>query len=251
MTPTIREMRCAVLLLGESFRLGGQGTRNRGSEESYSAQMAACQTHVAFFEHLKARHGFDGVDVYLTSYTTQFDDRLLEVYGEYVKRHTFYDDVIELDNLYRNTLPSVVPREQYEFVLFLRVDLFLKPRFTEVFDPTWTTIRFPTICWMRDHVALGRHPRINDMLLFVPKNHFEHLSHMRLASHELWYLLVEDHGLSYDSLDTMIDTYHDSDSAKDFNPLYYIVNRHIESRWFSEGHVFDKYSHHYVGGKGK
>jgi len=32
-----------IILLGESFRLGGQGNRNRGTIESYHAQMQACK----------------------------------------------------------------------------------------------------------------------------------------------------------------------------------------------------------------
>jgi hypothetical protein len=40
----------------------------------------------------------------------------------------------------------------------------------------------------------------------------------------------------------MINTYHDSDSEKDFNPLYYIVNRAQSTVWHSEGLLFDKMS---------
>lgn len=41
-------------------------------------------------------------------------------------------------------------------------------------------------------------------------------------------------------MDTMIHMYHDSDSYKDINPLYYIVNR-AETRYFhSKGFIFDK-----------
>ena len=31
--------------------------------------------------------------------------------------------------------------------------------------------------------------------------------------------------LTYEDMDTIINTFHDSDSNKDFNPLYKIVNR--------------------------
>ena len=39
----------------------------------------------------------------------------------------------------------------------------------------------------------------------------------------------------------MINTYHDSDSAKDYNPIYYIVNRH-ETSIHTTKKIFDKYN---------
>lgn len=59
--------------------------------------------------------------------------------------------------------------------------------------------------------------------------------------HETWYYLIQK-GLTYDDMNTMINTYHDSDSEKDFNPLYYIVNRAQSTVWHSEGLLFDKMS---------
>ena len=47
--------------------------------------------------------------------------------------------------------------------------------------------------------------------------------------------------LKYDDLDTMLRTFHDSDSAKDFNPLYYIVNRR-QSHVHHTKDIFNKYS---------
>jgi len=41
-------------------------------------------------------------------------------------------------------------------------------------------------------------------------------------------------------MDVMINTYHDSDSQKDFNPLYYIVNRPENNVWHSENEIFTK-----------
>ena len=46
--------------------------------------------------------------------------------------------------------------------------------------------------------------------------------------------------LTYKDIDTMIHTYHDSDSFKDYNPLYYIVNRQQTDIDHSKGYIFDK-----------
>jgi hypothetical protein len=39
----------------------------------------------------------------------------------------------------------------------------------------------------------------------------------------------------------MLNTYHDSDSAKDFNPIYYIVNRNVNNTQRIK-EIFDKYN---------
>ena len=39
----------------------------------------------------------------------------------------------------------------------------------------------------------------------------------------------------------MLNTYHDSDSAKDFNPIYYIVNRNVKNTHRTK-EIFDKYN---------
>ena len=48
--------------------------------------------------------------------------------------------------------------------------------------------------------------------------------------------------LTYEDLGTIINTYHDSDSSKDYNPLYYIVNRPENIIWHSEGDIFNKHN---------
>ena len=42
-----------LILFGESFRLGGQNTRNKGSKESYNEQIAAAKTHLKFIKRKK------------------------------------------------------------------------------------------------------------------------------------------------------------------------------------------------------
>ena len=46
-------MNSLLILFGESFRLGGQGNRNRGSEESYRQQINASLSHIKFIESLQ------------------------------------------------------------------------------------------------------------------------------------------------------------------------------------------------------
>jgi len=85
------------------------------------------------------------------------------------------------------------------------------------------------------------HPRVNDMILFIPNKYYKYINKI-IISHDTWYDLINNTDLTYNDLDTMINTYHDSDSFKDYNPLYYIVNRSESKIWHSKGHIFNKYN---------
>ena len=49
-------MKGLIILFGESFRLGGQDTRNRGSIEAYSEQIKASESHIKFIEHISDKY---------------------------------------------------------------------------------------------------------------------------------------------------------------------------------------------------
>ena len=101
----------------------------------------------------------------------------------------------------------------------------------------WDTIRFISICWgICDRC--GDHPRVNDMMMYIPCKYFNRLDQIEL-SHESWAHLI-DKGFTYEDLDMMCDTYHDSDSAKDYNPYYSIVNR-PECATHHTQKIFNKY----------
>ena len=67
-------MNSLLILFGESFRLGGQGNRNRGSEESYRQQINASLSHIKFIESLKKNN--INMTVSINSYTTKFNNSL-------------------------------------------------------------------------------------------------------------------------------------------------------------------------------
>ena len=92
------------------------------------------------------------------------------------------------------------------------------------------------------------HPRINDMMMFFPKKYFEYMKYILYihTAHDQWEIFMHYTDLEYKDLDTMLSTYHDSDSFKDFNPLYRVVNRkECETTFDDKTSFFDKYSSEY------
>jgi len=226
------------VVIGESFRSGGQRSGIRGNESSYTDQMAAVDSMLESLKLLEKKFNVK-IGVSLGTYFTQYTSDLVNAYsGRLVGKpdirgsnttaglNPFFQTAIE-----RATGPNQTLEELYDFVFYCRVDLFLKPNFHATVDLSWSTIRFPFICWKRRAVTKG-HPRVSDTMLFIPSHYFSYMARF-VIGHIAWWHAVTNLSLVYDDLDVMITTFHDSDSQKDWNPLYRIVNRAESTRWSS------------------
>jgi hypothetical protein len=231
-------MNGCIILFGESFRLGGQGTRDTGDDKSYDGQINAANSHISFIKELSNKNL--SIDVHISSYKTRFSDDLIEIYNNNLISYDFYEELIGQGNLISNSIEKITI-ENYDFILIMRIDLFLKNEFLELFDENWDKIMWPSVCFKPFHTC-GRHPRVNDMMMFIPKKYYTYLQYINYSptGHNQWHDFIENTDLTYDCLDTMLNTYHDSDSAKDFNPLYFIVNRPESTIHHDKGDIFDK-----------
>jgi len=78
------------------------------------------------------------------------------------------------------------------------------------------------------------------MMMYVPKSiFFPSLKFVHLY-HDAWYHLIVNGKMNNDDMDFIINTFHDSDSQKDYNPLYYIVNRPQSLSWYDQNKTFNK-----------
>jgi hypothetical protein len=228
-----------LILFGESFRLGGQGNRNTGSEQSYEEQINAAKSHIKFISNLKKKN--INISVSINSYSTRYDKNLTYIYKDVLYDGIFYTNLLGRNTLINNCINRVENITSYDFILCMRIDLFLKDKFMDIFKLDNDKILFPSICF-EPHHKIGIHPRVNDMMMYIPKKYiiFFKQNGINLV-HETWYNLVTNYNFNYEQLDTMLNTYHDSDSAKDYNPIYYIVNRH-ESSIHTTKKIFNKYN---------
>ena len=228
-----------LILFGESFRLGGQGNRNRGSEQSYEEQIKAAKSHINFILNLQSKN--TNMVVSINSYTTQYDTHLTDIYKDVLYDNIFYTKLIGSDALIHNCINRIHNIDNYDFILCMRIDIFLKDKFMEIFNPNSDKILFPSVCF-EPHHKIEMHPRINDMMMYIPKKYIDFFKQTRFnLYHDTWYNLIEKYRFNYNQLDMMLNTYHDSDSAKDYNPIYYIVNR-PENSIHTTKKIFDKYN---------
>lgn len=221
----------AVILAGEAFRFGGQAVRVRDVEKAFEPQRRACFSHVSFFDRLKETKNLN-CELFISSYSTKHQQDLLGWYGERLASYSFKENLIGLQGLIKDAIQEI-NFEEYESLLITRLDIEFKEYLSRVFDPTWNKIMFPSACWkVGAYLTKGRNwtPRISDTMEFVPRRLFGHVKRQFHLSHEAW-LHYKRSGLTNSDLGLILDTYHDSDSAKDYNPLYKMAGR-SESRKF-------------------
>ena len=246
-------MKILLLLFGASFRHGNQYNRTNGSEKSFEGQMEASESQMKFIKQLQ-KQGHN-VKVSINTYSCKYDENIKEVFNEMLVDYMFNLKYIGQHNLIKNCANRVNISE-YDSVLCMRIDIFLKEEFFNIFDPNYDKIMFPSLCWKwkwrteKDQCGENivkeckggkvEHPRISDIIMYVPFKYLDYLKQMNL-SHDTWYELVETYKLTYDDIDVMLTTHHDSDSRKDWNPLYYIVNRIQNDNHQSPTLRFNKY----------
>ena len=226
------------IVIGESFRSGGHRSLIRGNESSYADQMAAVDSMLESFKLLEKKFRVK-IDVSLGTYSTHYTNDLVSAFrGRLVGKpdirgsnatvglNAFFQAAVN-----RATRSNATLEELYDFIFYCRVDLFLKPSFPAAVDLGWSTLHFPFVCWKRRAITHG-HPRVSDTMLFIPSHYFSYIPQV-VISHDAWLISVTNLSLTYDDLDVMITTFHDSDSHKDWNPLYRIVNRVESTKWSS------------------
>lgn len=227
------DRRCLFVFLGECFRVGGQFSRDRGCDESYEMQKIASESHLNFMRHVSGL----GVTTrsLVVTYDTKFDEDVRTWYGE-GRVHIIHGAAVGYHGLYRVACDIILQsNETYEFVQFIRIDLVLKRMMYELFDPKKFGVKivYSSPVWIDHCRTQGNCIRVADMIMYVPKELFDRVlfENCDFLSHEgayVCYLKSVPYGF-------MLSTLHDSDSQKDWNPLYFIANRNRERTWASKG----------------
>jgi hypothetical protein len=188
------------------------------------------------------------IDVFISTYETQYTNELINMYNGYIAGVNIYNHQtrIGIKSLFHNSMKNIKHNDQYDFIFYIRIDLHLKDYFSNIFDPDWKTIHFVSaLTEAIDYYKKG-HPRVNDMMLFFPKKYFDYIQYFGnsddncMDQHSQWGKFIDECKLTYHDLDTMLDTYRDSNTIKQGNPIYFLANRPITDNDHAKGHIFDK-----------
>jgi hypothetical protein len=243
--PFREKRRMAIILRGESFRLGSQDSRIVGNDQSYEEQEAASDTHNKLAEKIESL-GYI-VDVYIDTYSTKYDNDLLSWYGTRAKLHKFHKVPLESQEaLIKDSIELMEESiDYYDAILLLRLDLFLKDQYINEYDPGVQTVQFISALWLRNSKTPKGNPRINAIIFHYPKKYYNKLHILYTGSSKKNGMRMHDI-LDYDTLVYNVDytflsnNFYDSDSQKDLNPYYRIVGRPESTVWHDAGKEFPR-----------
>lgn len=240
-------MKFAIIFIGESFRQGNQGCRTIGTPQSFEPQRQACESHRRWL----AQYSPNECDVYVSTVETCYTQDLIEWYREtkcLVNYITVKPHMSSFQLHFQNAVQMI--KQEYEFVFIIRIDLVLKKYFCDIWKRAFNKnilqekIVFPSICWTRNNSHIYRmKPRVNDTMMCIPKRYISLFKQNKLVlCHEAWYIILFINALEVTDEDfaLLLDTFHDSDSYKDWNPIYYFCGRPESQEHFSKGFVFDQ-----------
>jgi hypothetical protein len=240
-------------IYGLPFREGGQGSVIYNTPNSYNEQIKACNSHVKLIEHCLNNNICDEISIFVTSISTMYDSDVNSIYEKYLLQSKFSPTHIGLNEVV-NFTPELLPNlNDYDFILTIRIDICFEELFFIEFNPNLykETIHFFSICsYIKilafEYPSIARmhdieHPRVNPIIFLIPKKYYKYMNNT-MFHHESWWYLVENSKLTIEDIDVMFNNYYDSDSEKDYNHFYYIVNRGRNNHWHSDGiEPFNKY----------
>ena len=177
------------------------------------------------------------MDILINTYDTKYENELKSWYEPYPLKYFANKELMGPDNLVKNALSQINPND-YDFIFFTRMDVCFKPYFIENFSINHEKIMFISIhnkentnpfekcgfIFNNQNLPVTENtPVVNPIIMTVPKKHYAVLEYMTV-DHGGWWLFNKN-GIKHEDMDFILDTYHDADSFKEYNPAYYLSSR--------------------------
>ena len=227
-----------LILYGEAFREDKQFDRNRDTTQGFENQMKACDSHVKFIERMKSKH--IDMDVSISTYCTKYEKELKEKYANcnlfYSCETEMMEDIIKsIDNIVSKSIQNI-QLDNYSFILLTRNDICFKDEFIDTFEPS-ERILFVSQQWthhdcLKDDTS---YPVVNSIIMYIPKYFL--ITKKFHIDHDAWKHYIQKYKLKNQDMGFMLNTYHDADTYKDNNPLYYMVGRPQTNEWYDKDKV--------------
>lgn len=249
-------MSCLICITGESYRNGKQMSRSRGIDENTTnKQLRAIKSHLKLIDKIKDSFNIN-TDILLNLYTldNERDNLIIQTYKENINVNNIYSNfkskLIGCYNLLIDTCNLTKDLSKYKFVIFIRIDLFLKDYFIEIFTIEdkikfahineigikQTTFNIGMDGWgssgyVENNILIK--PSVNFEITYIP-NKFFYL----IENKQIFYKDEHDsyiHLLNYISktdMELYIYTSHSSSTDIMWNPLFHQVGRKECKKWY-------------------
>jgi hypothetical protein len=217
---------------GESFRVGGQFSRGRGGQDSHDRQKVATESHIRFFKNIEEKFNTK-VEVLINTYklNDEWDQEFVKWYEPYCVNYSFLDEMMPTEQHYiEYKVPYVKEyldtcNKEYEFIMFIRIDYYLKKYLLQAYVPYEDKIQFAfldmnvleldknkdaahLVCFCIVHIPLKFYP-----ILFSSSSFLYH-HHMAMR----W--LLEHKVVKKENIGFIINTFHYLCSSIGWNPIY-------------------------------
>jgi hypothetical protein len=256
--------KCLFVITGDTFRLGGQRSENKGGEESYKRQKLSTDSHLRLFEHIEKTLSIK-CDVYLNVYkcSDEYDQKLLDWYGKRIVNKNIHPQRLDSEfSLIYDTTKRLgeIGIDDYRFIMLIRPDWYLKKYFLDVFkvdddrvlyahlDAGYRMVNSDNSISFLDAAGRGHDvPHVCHCITYCPKKHF-HL----FLDNQVWHwhdsLLRLKNYVSRKEIGFFIDTFHWCCSSLDWNPLYSLVGRseHLEYKFPNMTYDFETNTVQYI-----
>jgi hypothetical protein len=222
------DKKALICYYGGAFREGEIGSTKNDSKYGYDAQKNTSITHAKLKQLLNDK-GYQ-TDILISTRNTKYGNQLDSWYKPYdMIINKISEKMHGKDYMIQSTVENInkLNKYDYDFILFVRIDLFLKPDFFEVLDTETNKISFlannynPKNC---ENYVYGS-PEVVDLFLLVPKKYYYILDKKFNLNHNSWSYYKKTYKLSDNDMTFMSDIMFDSNSSIDINPYYLMSSR--------------------------
>jgi hypothetical protein len=223
----MEKRRGLLILRGYSFRYKG----TTGHWKSIFQQILCTLSHLKLIKTTIKKYG-NNFDIALDTFSTPYDLILLFILRKYLvyKNIMSWPDYSQIDGILRLFSQIECKMIEYDFILIARNDIILFDEFINKFNPDDDVIKFPFVHSHRTRRVYGtsEYPIVGDAFMYLPKKYFFTLSIFNIiASGFHMHDIV--HMMKYAQFDFEFDfycnTYHDTNTATEWNPLYRMSGR--------------------------
>jgi hypothetical protein len=222
------DKKALVCYYGGSFREGNIGSTKQDSAYGYEAQKNTSISHAKLKDVLNDK-GYQ-TDILISTRNTKYSNYLDSWYKPYdMIINKISEKMHGRDYMIQSTVDNInkLNKYDYDFILFVRIDLFLKPEFFKVLDTETDKISFLANNY-DTNTCLTKYkndPVIVDLFVLIPKKYFYILDKNFKLFHNSWTYYKQKYKLTDKDMKFISDEIFDSNSYKERNPYYLMSSR--------------------------
>jgi len=238
----VKDKKALICYYGAAFREGNYGSTLTDTNYGYDTQKNTSISHAKLKQVLNDK-GYQ-TDILVNTRKTKYENELESWYDPFsLVINKLSNRIHGRDAMISSTIENInkINKDDYEFILFVRIDLFLKPEFFDVLDTETDKINFlannydPKNC---DNYK-NNNPKIVDLFVFIPKKYFYILDNKFRINHYSWHELKKIYKLTDNDMAFMTNKMFDSNSYIDKNP-YYVMSSRKENTHSQTKNVFEQ-----------